>query len=80
MYLLAKFELHILKAFEVTALQSSGNRKIDFTHKENKLQEFKKKQKFKSYITKILELYLIGQISWYPVFNHYPFLHWEQGG
>ena len=38
MYLLAKFELCILKAFEVIVLQSSDNRKIDFTHKENKLQ------------------------------------------
>jgi len=31
MYLLAKFQLHILKAFEVTAPQSSSIRKIDFT-------------------------------------------------
>ena len=29
MYVLAKFQLHILKAFEVTALQSNSNRKID---------------------------------------------------
>ena len=29
MYVLAKFQLHILKAFEVTALQSSSNRKIN---------------------------------------------------
>ena len=40
MYVLAKFQLHILKAFEVTALQSDSNRKIDLysKHKENKLQ------------------------------------------
>jgi len=40
MYVLAKFQLHILKAFEVTALQSNSNRKIDLysKHKENKLQ------------------------------------------
>ena len=42
MYLLAKFR--ILKAFEVTALQSSSNRKIDLysKHKENKLQALPK--------------------------------------
>jgi len=28
MYQLAKFQLHILKAFEVTAIQSSSNKKI----------------------------------------------------
>jgi len=41
MYVLAKFQLHILKAFEVTALQSSRNRKLDLysKHRENKLQE-----------------------------------------
>jgi len=40
MYMLAKFLLHILKAFEVTALQSSSNKKIDLysKHRENKLQ------------------------------------------
>jgi len=38
MYMLAKFQLRILKAFEVTALQSSSNRKIDLysKHRENK--------------------------------------------
>ena len=38
MYVLAKFRLYILKAFEVTALQSSSNRKIDLysKYKENK--------------------------------------------
>ena len=30
MYVLAKFQLHILKAFEIITLQISGNRKIDF--------------------------------------------------
>jgi len=39
MYVLVKFQLHILKAFEVTALQSNSNRKIDLysKHGENKL-------------------------------------------
>ena len=40
MYVLAKFQLHILKAIEVTALKNSSNRKIDLYNKhwENKLQ------------------------------------------
>jgi len=40
MYVLAKFQLCIQKAFEVTALQSSSNRKIDLysMFRENKLQ------------------------------------------
>jgi len=40
MYVLAKFQLHILNTFEVTALQSSSNRKINLYRKyrENKLQ------------------------------------------
>ena len=40
MYVLAKFQLYILKAFEVTALQSNSNRNIDLysKHWENKLQ------------------------------------------
>ena len=44
MYVLAKFQLRILKAFEVTALQSSSNRKIDLysKHRENKLQALPK--------------------------------------
>ena len=44
MYVLAKFQLRILKAFEVTALQSSSNRKIDLysKHWENKLQALTK--------------------------------------
>jgi len=44
MYVLAKFQLHILKTDEVTALQSSSNRKIDLYNKhwENKLQAFSK--------------------------------------
>ena len=33
MYMLAKFQLRILKALEVTALQSSSNRKIDLYSK-----------------------------------------------
>ena len=33
MYLLAKFQLHILKVLEVTALQSTSNRKIDLYSK-----------------------------------------------
>jgi len=43
MYVQAKFHLHILKAFEVTALQSS-NTKIDLysKHRENKLQVLRK--------------------------------------
>jgi len=40
MYMLAKFQLHIIKGFEVIALQSNSNRKIDLysKHRENKLQ------------------------------------------
>jgi len=40
MYELAKFQLRILKGFEVTALQSNSNRKIDLysKHRDNKLQ------------------------------------------
>ena len=43
-YVLAKFELRILKAFEVTALKSSSNRKIDLysKHRGNKLQALPK--------------------------------------
>ena len=42
--MLAKFQLCILKAFEVTALQSNSNRKIDWysKHRENKLQALPK--------------------------------------
>ena len=38
MYLLVKFQLRILKSFEVTVLQSSRNRKIDLysKYRENK--------------------------------------------
>jgi len=44
MHVMAKFQLHILKAFEVTALQSSSNRKINLysKYKENKLQALPK--------------------------------------
>ena len=44
MYVLAKFQLYILKAFEVTALQSNSNRKIDLysKHMENTLQALPK--------------------------------------
>ena len=44
MYVLAKFQLHILKAFEATTLQSSRNRKINLysKHRENKLQALPK--------------------------------------
>ena len=44
MYVLAMFQLHILKAFEVTALQSSSNRKIELysKYRENKLQALTK--------------------------------------
>jgi len=40
MYVLAKFQLRILKEIEVTALQSRGNRKIDLhmKNRKNKLQ------------------------------------------
>ena len=43
-YVLAKFQLCILKAFEVTALQSNSNRKINLysKHRENKLQALPK--------------------------------------
>ena len=42
--MLAKLQLYILKAFEVTALQSNRNRKIDLysKHRENKLQALPK--------------------------------------
>ena len=41
---LTKFQLRTLKAFKVTALQSSSNRKIDLysKHRENKLQALTK--------------------------------------
>ena len=44
MYVLAKFQLRILKVLEVTALLSSSNRKIDLysKHRENKLQALPK--------------------------------------
>ena len=44
MYVLAKFQLRILKAFEVTVLQSSSNKKIDLysKHRKNKLQALPK--------------------------------------
>ena len=44
MYVLARFQLHILKAFEVTTLKSNSNRKIDLysKHRENKLQALPK--------------------------------------
>ena len=44
MHLLSKFQLRILKTYEVTALQSSSNRKIDLysKHRENKLQALTK--------------------------------------
>ena len=44
MYVLAKLQLRILKAFEVTALQSNSNRKIDLysKHRENELQALHK--------------------------------------
>ena len=44
MYALAKFQPHMATTFEVTALQSSNNRKIDLYSKywENKLHAFTK--------------------------------------
>ena len=44
MYVLAKFQLRILKEIEVTALQSRGNKKIDLhmKNRKNKLQTFTK--------------------------------------
>ena len=44
MYVLAKFQLPILKTFNVIVLQSSSNRKIDLYSKytENKLQALTK--------------------------------------
>ena len=44
MYPLVKFQLRILKAFQVTALQSSSNRKVDLysKYRENKLQALAK--------------------------------------
>ena len=44
MYVLVKFQLYILKTSEVTALQSSSNRKINLysKYRENKLQAFTK--------------------------------------
>jgi len=42
--MLAKFQLCILKALEITALQNSSNRKIDLysKHRENELQALPK--------------------------------------
>ena len=42
MCVLTKFQLRILKAFEVTALQSSSNRKINSKYRKNKLQALTK--------------------------------------
>ena len=44
MYLLANFWFYILNAFDVTALQSSSNRKIKLysKYRENKLQALTK--------------------------------------
>jgi len=44
MYVLVKFQLHILKTCEVTALQSSSNRKINLysKYRENRLQALTK--------------------------------------
>ena len=44
MHVLVKFQLRILKAFEVIALQNSSNRKINLYSKqrENKLQALPK--------------------------------------
>jgi len=44
MYVLVKFQLRILKTFQVTALQSSSNRKINLHSKygKNKLQALTK--------------------------------------
>ena len=42
MCVLAKFQLPILKAFEVTFLQNSSNRKINLYSRQNKLQALTK--------------------------------------
>ena len=44
MYVLAKLQRRILKSFEVTALQSNSNKKINLysKHKKNKLQALPK--------------------------------------
>ena len=44
MHVLVKLQRRILKAFEIIALQSNGNRKIDLysKHRENKLQALPK--------------------------------------
>ena len=39
MYVLARFQLRILKAFKVTALPSSSNRKIDLYNKYRKINK-----------------------------------------
>ena len=59
MYVLAKFQLRILKSFEVTALQSSSNRKIDLyiKYRENKLEGLPKidvPYKWSEILTRIL--------------------------
>ena len=48
MYLLVKFQLRILKAFEVTALQSSSNRKINLY---SKYREYKLQALTETYVT-----------------------------
>ena len=63
MYVLAKFQLYIIKAFEVTALQSNSNRKIDLysKHRESKLQALPKTDvtcKWSEVMTQILHHYV----------------------
>ena len=80
MYLLVKFQLCILKASEVTALQSSSNRKIDLysKYRKNKLQAITKTDEWRDAQTQNLhhcvchELRngLLGIIPFTPLHHH----------
>ena len=81
MYVLAKFQFHILKTFQVTALQSSSNRKTNFysKYRENELQAITKTDVTYECNdvqhcnqTKIFEFFLLQWKRWYPGFNCWP--------
>ena len=61
MYVLAKFQLRILKVIEVTALQSSSTRKIELhkKYRENKLQALLKTEVTYKWSEVRLELFTI---------------------
>ena len=84
MYVLAKFQLYILKAFEVTALQSNSYWKIDLysKHRENKRQALPKTDvtyKWSEIGTRILHHHvrhelkngLLGKLFFSTVLHHH---------